>query len=203
MPPGDAIGAATLRLFCDGGEAMAKVICLGWGSLIWSPRTLPLASRWFEGGPAARVEFLRESPGGRLTLVLDPTGSRVRLRWALVKARQVEEAWEALRVREGVPGHRPEWVGIWRPGDAVPGRLPALDRWARRRHADAVIWTALPARFEGVEGRIPSLREALAYLRSRQGAEATAAREYVERAPAQTDTWFRRRFELEFGWGRR
>lgn len=179
---------------------MERILCLGWGSLIWSPRNLPVATAWYEDGPRAPVEFLRESSGGRLTLVLHEKGTEVRLRWAALGTTELDHAWEELRAREGVSPDRPEWVGLWRPGEPSPARVPGLAAWARRRDADAVLWTALPARFGGVEGAAPGVNEAVSFLRERSREGSAAAREYVERAPPQTDTRYRRRFERELGW---
>ena len=38
-----------------------KIACLGWGSVIWDPRALPIQREWFKDGPFAPVEFTRQS----------------------------------------------------------------------------------------------------------------------------------------------
>ncbi|HOW68396.1 MAG TPA: hypothetical protein P5055_13320 [Candidatus Paceibacterota bacterium] len=48
-----------------------SIAILGWGSLIWNPRDLPITGDWQGDGPVLPIEFTRISDNGRLTLVID------------------------------------------------------------------------------------------------------------------------------------
>lgn len=175
---------------------MAAIACLGWGSLIWDPRELPLASKWCDDGPLVRVEFARESNDGRVTLVLHPTAHPVRSLWAMMKAADIEAARRDLGSREGIPKRRwVELVGAW-PEDGSECIL-GLEEWAEERRLDAVVWTALGANFHAGQ---PLGDQVIGHLRSLVGARRDKAEEYVRRAPRQIDTEVRRRIENDLGW---
>jgi hypothetical protein len=80
----------------------SKIACLAWGSLVWNPGELPV-SGWLADGPHVRVEFLRQSDSGLVTLVPHPAATAVRSHWALLLVKTIEEAVEALRKRERAP----------------------------------------------------------------------------------------------------
>ena len=63
------------------------------------------------------------------------------------------------------------------------------------RSLDAVIWTALPPRYQQQEGVIPSCDGALAHLASLSGEAAEHAFDYIRRVPAQFDTAYRQRLQ--------
>jgi hypothetical protein len=177
-----------------------KIACLAWGSLVWDPRQLPIRREWFEDGPFVPVEFARQSDDGRITLVIDPKAKPVRVLWAHMHSVNLADAQRALRDREGIRARN--WlsrIGSWRTGDSPPRDIPELPQWAEARNLDAVVWTALQVRFKG-DHRSPSVQEVIEYLRGLTGDTLVRAREYVERAPRQIDTAYRRRIEAALGW---
>jgi hypothetical protein len=179
---------------------MAQIACLGWGSLVWDPRELAIQQRWFEDGPMIRVDFLRQSMDGRITLVLDATALPVRSLWALMDATELAQAREDLRAREGVYAkNAATHIGGWSLGDADPSNILDLEPWARARGVQHVVWTALPAKF-GLDDRTPSAQEVVAYLRGLVGPKRDTAERYIRRAPQQIDTPLRRQIAAALNW---
>jgi hypothetical protein len=73
--------------------------------------------------------------------------------------------------------------------------------WAEANGLDAVVWTALPPKFAGVDRKAPeSAQAAVDYLKGLDADTSAKAREYVEEAPAQIRTSFRAFFEEQLGW---
>jgi hypothetical protein len=187
------VAAGTAKL------APVKIVCLGWGSLVWKPDVLRCKGPWQPGGPPLPLEFARTSRDGRLTLVLTEGGAACPTYWVELDYHTAEQAQEALAGREA---SGPDSIGVW-PGPAPRHAVGAdsIARWAAEAGADAVVWTALKPKFLGEFGRVPAdAEEVLAYLRGLD-AEATArAREYVVRACADARTPFREAIERELGW---
>ncbi len=181
---------------------MADIIaCLGWGSLVWDPSSLPISGIWHEGGPFVNVEFARQSADDRLTLVVVSEARPVRVLWAAMDASlTLDQAADALRKREWIPARNAEHIGRWSKGESEPHNLPGLAVWAESRGVTAVIWTALPPKFNGKNGIAPTVSEAIDHLRSLSGRALREAKRYVQRAPPQIDTEYRQRFEAELGW---
>ena len=177
------------------------IACLGWGSLVWDPRELPVQGKWFEDGPLLRVEFARQSSDGRLTLVLLPAGTEVRSLWASFSVSDIAEARKALGKREGLYDKNHETqIAIWSAADKRVSDPSSIGAWAQGLGLNGAVWTALPPRFRGEDGRVPTAEEAVQYLRDLPHEQRRNAERYIRMAPRQVDTLYRRRFELEFGW---
>jgi len=174
--------------------------CLGWGSLIWDPRSLEIRKSWFSDGPLCPVEFLRQSNDGRITLVVAPGFAPVRLLWSIMSVTDVDRAIESLRVREQISApHAAKSIGRWNLGDPAPPNISDLDKWAVSMQLDAVIWTSLGPRFQG-RRHAPSVEQVVSYLDSLTGLARDEARRYVEFAPPQIDTGYRRIIGQRLGW---
>ena len=177
---------------------MTNIACLGWGSLVWDPRNLPIQRYWFNDGPLMPVEFARQSADGRITLVISPATRPVRSLWALMDSDCLEDAIKQLKRREGAVN--PEHIGNWSKGQDSPAENPKLSEWARARNLDSVIWTKLPPNFDDGDNGKPHVEDVLRYLRELTGTARDAAERYIRRAPRQIDTAYRRRIEAELHW---
>lgn len=192
---------------------MARIAVLGWGSLIWDPGELAIASRWHVDGPCLPIEFTRKSNGMRVTLVIVPGyGILSRTYWALSVFEDVGAAAENLREREGCtslkPIHAADGETRWsvgggnKPDDRV-GRT--ITEWVSGRDGvDVVIWTGLkPKTFNPRSQRAPLASQVITFLRSLNPAYEQVAREYVEKAPASIKTPVRQAIEEELDWKRK
>lgn len=176
-----------------------KIACLGWGSLIWKAAELPVASDWFAEGPLLPVEFAREGDSGELATVLCEGVAEVQVLWAFLAVDTLEAAREALREREGVPVEQPACIGSWPSGPQSPFQQ-RIAAWAGEQELDAVVWTALPPRSGGLNQRMPSVEEALDYLRKLDLERQAHARDYIRRTPVAIDTEYRRVIAHTFNW---
>ena len=177
------------------------IACLGWGSLVWEPRELPIQRQWSCDGPLVKVEFLRQSRDDRITLVLHESAGAVRSFWATIELEDVDAAAKALAAREGVPDKNVEkHIGRWSRGNASPECVIELAPWAESRGIQTVIWCALPPKFKGEEGKVPSSSEVVAHLSQLVGPTRDVAEQYIRRTPAQIDTKYRKDIEASLGW---
>ena len=180
-------------------KATCTIACLGWGSLVWAPRTLPIRRHWFDDGPLVRVEFLRKSNDGRITLVLDEGATTVRALWAIMETTDINEAREHLRAREGCG--RLDDIGFWVRGSPWTSSVVLeLPKWAEARAVNGAVWTALPPRFREAQGAKASPDEVLKYLTGLSGSIRDEAERYIRRAPRQIDTAYRRMIEARLQW---
>ncbi|MDC8786310.1 hypothetical protein [Roseateles koreensis] len=119
--------------------------------------------------------------------------------WAELDYATVDSARAALAGRESCDLQA---IGLW-PGPAPRHSVGAgeIAEWAQAKGFDTVVWTALRPKFAGVNGKAPESADmAVAYLKGLSSEAGAAAREYVERAPAQVCTPFRTAFEEQLGW---
>ena len=103
------------------------IACLGWGSLIWDSRELPVLGEWFSDGPLVPIEFTRKSANGRITLVIDDDAQPVRVLWAQLSLTDLDAARTALKEREGITAK--DWeplVPAWSRGEPEPDALRGL-----------------------------------------------------------------------------
>ena len=182
---------------------MAKnIVCLGWGSLIWRLGGLPVDG-WRPDGPCVRVEFVRQSSGGQLTLVLHDAADPVPSLWATMQIENLDEAVNALAMREGKDGkplsNSERDIGQW-PRDNGEPNIVNLASWASVRGIDYVIWTALRPRFGVTDERWPTKEEAGKYLKGLSGRERDDAEQYVRYAPQQVHTAYRKHIVRLLGW---
>lgn len=169
---------------------MGAIACLGWGSLVWNPDGLPV-NEWQEDGPELSLEFARLSGGGRVTLVVMPSGPRVPVLWSLLNVSSLEEGAAALRAREGT---KLDWIGRW-PSDSGDRYAAGISEWARAKDLDGVVWTALPPKWGGENGRTPTEVEVTSYLSALTAEEAREPFKYIRCAPPQIRTPYREALE--------
>jgi hypothetical protein len=179
---------------------MRRIACLGWGSLVWDPRDLPIQREWFADGPFVQVEFVRQSDDGRMTLVLEASAPPVRSLWAVMDSEEIVSAREALRKREKMSSKRRHQICAWSKGEVSPELILDLPDWASAHGVEGVVWTALPSRFNGKEPCTPTSEDVVTYLQDLEGSSRDNAERYIRRAPRQIDTPYRRDIEAALHW---
>lgn len=179
---------------------MMRIACLGWGSLIWDHRDLPIESTWHDDGPLIQVEFLRQSKDGRITLVLDESAKPVQSFWTFLRIEDIDSAKKALQKREGINEAKTNClIGSWFVGQAAPRLIDNLPEWAAENGVDGVIWTALPPRFNGCSIP-PTQDQVIEYLNGLTGKARENAERYIRKAPSQIATKYRQSIESRLGW---
>lgn len=177
-----------------------NIVCIAWGSLLWKPGPLKLASGWHPGGPRLPLEFVRKSDDSpEVALVLCEGARPMPTYWAYLATHDLDGARAMLAEREKITPARPDWIGSIPPTDGArqDARIAA---WLRRMRIDAAVWTALPAKFAGESGRVPTPHEVVQALDGLPRDERAEAERYVRRTPAHIDTRYRRLIEAHLGW---
>jgi CO/xanthine dehydrogenase Mo-binding subunit len=176
-----------------------KIAILGWGSLLWDPRDLKLATPFELTGPSLPIEFCRVAKDHRLTLIIDETFGTLCPTYAATSAyNELDDAIENLRQREGMSSVSDvgfvEIATQERSPMAIerhPHALETIADWALHSGYDAAIWTALDSLFQGRTKEPFSVNAAMRFLENLEQRDPEAfarALEYIRRAPAATQT---------------
>jgi hypothetical protein len=177
--------------------------CLGWGSLIWDRRDLPVRGTWFDDGPLLPIEFARESSDGRITLVICNVSYRVRSCWVLLESNDLPTAKRDLACREGINERDIETsIGFWEAASGTSHGAGAREiaQWAQTMQLDAVVWTNLEVGLKSKRGTVPSIQAVLHHLRCLPHTQRVLTEQYIRKAPPQIDTEYRRQIAKELGW---
>ena len=194
-----------------------NVVCLGWGSLIWDKRCLPVSGRWNCDGPSLPIEFARESGDGRITLVVAKGTACVPVLWCNLcpdHINDIDQAKSVLAVREGVAKKNIKcFIGFWTPDDCS-GHIGAdiIGEWAQSCNIDAVVWTALESGLKpnsefklepDIKRKrdcVPDIEDIIKHLKNLPEKNRQKAEEYVRKAPRQIETNYRTAIETKLGW---
>lgn len=175
------------------------IACLGWGSLIWCQKDLPVTGAWQTDGPELPIEFARQSRDERITLVISEGAAPVRTLWAKLEVGTLAEAQVTLAAREGISTANIERsIGTWSAGRGTAATF-GIDKWAASKGFAHVVWTGLKPRINGAF-RTPSIEEVLGHLTRLEGPDRERAEEYVRMAPRQIITPYRAAIEKALGW---
>lgn len=182
-----------------------KIAILGWGSLVWNPKSLQYNQEigWQKDGPILPLEFARISMDGRLTLVITSEGKEVQTLYASSTNTTLDEAILDLAIREGSSRKS---IGYYnKKRDELYHKnfnyLANLKAWlAINPKIDAVIWTNLGANWKETDRIKSKKRDRLEHLKALDGPTKTIAEEYIRKAPFQIATNFRREIEKELNW---
>jgi len=181
-------------------KLLMNIVCIAWGSLLWKPGPLKLASAWHPGGPRLPIEFVRDSDDSAEVALVLCEGARLQSTyWAYLATQDLDEARAMVGAREKITPARPDWIGSI-PSMAGAQEDARIAAWLRDQRIDAAVWTALPAKSNKVSGRVPSAREVVATLDAMPPEQRAEAEQYVRCTPAHIDTDYRRVIEAALGW---
>ncbi len=175
-----------------------KIACIGWGSLIWDPRELKIENGWHDDGPMLPVEFTRISKDGRVTLIIDKCAKPVRTLWALMTCKDLDEAKESLKKREGTDISLIH--SVIQHKETTDEIEIIVQNWIKLKGFDGAIWTGLSYSNKAKRRRRPTVEEIITHLTNLDENTKQSAEKYIRMAPKQIDTKYRRIIEKKFSW---
>lgn len=172
-----------------------NIAILGWGSLIWKPENLPIASEWKTGGAVLPLEFSRISDNRKLTIVLDPErGATCTTRFAFSDRSNLADAIEDLTAREQTVQEQIGFVDLPRHLSSISAYPHQVDvnalvrQWCDNYQIEAAIWTALKPNFQQKLGKPFAIEAAIDYLQQLPTDDRASAIDYFRQTPIEIDT---------------
>jgi hypothetical protein len=165
------------------------------------PGELSIGEGWQAGGPVLRIEFSRVSADGRLTLVIDPDhGSDVKTQFAQSTHLNRDAAILNLGRREGTTEANIGFcIRTGQERSRHQQALPPIRQWLNASSFEADIWTDLKSNFSEKRHVEFSIDATFEYLEGLANVCKANARDYINRAPEQTQTALRQNLRSR-GW---
>lgn len=148
---------------------VAKIVYLGWGSLLWKYQKLKIDG-WKQTNLKLPLEFSRISQDGRLTLVIDPENGTLNKVWMTeTKYKNIDNAIKALKQREKTLRSGISYVNLSKKKYRIQNTPPKIGQeivmWALENEIDVVIWTDLKSNWEKVRDTKYSLTDSIKYFK--------------------------------------
>ena len=193
---------------CKGGEIIdilekykelkMKIVCIGWGSLIWNPGELIIQNHWFEDGPMLPIEFTRISNDNRVTLIIDREAKSIKTLWALMTCDDLYKAKESLMKREGIS--KIDRIHSAIQNETVKDKIESeIQKWLIEKGIDSAIWTGL-SYSKKTKYKRPSIDCIISHLSNLTDGQKKDAENYIRKAPKQINTEYRKTIEERLGW---
>lgn len=174
-----------------------KIVCLGWGSLIWKPERLSVKGEWYKDGVLLPIEFTRVSKDGRVTLIIDDQAEDVITLWNPMTITNLDDAIENLREREGTISSKIHFATL-ESSDRNPFQKRIID-WLKLHEMDAAIWTGL-SYSQFTQFARPTIEQIISHLSTLKDKSLKDAREYIVNAPTQIETEYRLEIMNRLNW---
>ncbi|OBX24705.1 hypothetical protein LX77_03615 [Gelidibacter algens] len=182
-----------------------KIAILGWGSLVWNPKTLQYNKEigWQKDGPILPLEFARISSDQHLTIVITSEGTKVKTLYSISTLTDLEDAVLNLKLREGnqkTPiGSYSKVTKLLKTRNTEGAK--AIQLWLNDKvDIDAVIWTDLGEKWTTKNNITIHKDKRVEYLKNLDDSTKRIAEEYIRKAPIQINTKYRQLIEKELNW---
>ena len=149
---------------------VAKIVYLGWGSLLWNYKDLKIDD-WQQIDLQLPLEFSRMSQDGRLTLVIDEKNGAINKIWSTqAHYKNIDIAINALKKREKTLKSAISYINLPKKRYRIRNTSPKLTQeivmWALKEKIDVIIWTDLSSNWQQIRGKEYSIEDALQYFKS-------------------------------------